>query len=63
MKTLQMFDRAMCGSSIDPKLAKLAADVAFLKSHEVQRFNLGHQSGAFATIPKVLSEIKDHHRS
>lgn len=65
MKTLQIFDPAMCcstgicGPSVDPKLVKLAADVAFLKSQgiEVERFNLDHQPDAFAANPLVLSEM------
>ncbi len=65
MKTLQIFDPAMCcstgvcGPTVDQRLVKLAADVAFLKSQgvEVERFNLGHQPDAFATSPLVLSEM------
>ena len=65
MKTLQIFDPAMCcstgvcGPSVDQKLVRLAADVAYLKSQgiEVTRFNLGHQPDAFATNPLVLSEM------
>lgn len=65
MKTLQIFDPAMCCStgvcnpSVDPKLVRLAVDVAYLKSQgiEVQRFNLGHQPDAFAASPLVLGEM------
>ena len=65
MKTLQIFDPAMCcstgvcGPSIDPRLVKLAADVAFLKSRGVvvERFNLGHQPGAFTANTIVMSEM------
>lgn len=65
MKTLKIYDPAMCcstgvcGPSVDPKLVKLAADVAFLKSRgvQVERFNLGHQPGAFTADPLVLSEM------
>jgi hypothetical protein len=65
MKTLKIYDPAMCcssgvcGPSVDPKLAKLAADVAFLKSRgvQVERFNLGHQPEAFTANPQVLSEM------
>lgn len=65
MKTLQIFDPAMCcstgvcGPSADPKLLNLAADVAFLKSQgvEVERFNLGHQPAAFASNPLVITEM------
>jgi hypothetical protein len=65
MKSLQIFDPAMCcstgicGPSIDPKLVRLAADVAFLKSRgvPVERFNLGHQPDAFAADPLILAEM------
>ena len=65
MKTLQIFDPAMCCStgvclpSVDQRLVNLAADVAFLKTQgvEVERFNLGHQPAAFAKNPLVLSEM------
>ncbi len=65
MKTLKIYDPAMCcstgvcGPSVDPKLVKLAADVAFLKSRgvSVERFNLGHQPEAFTANPQILSEM------
>ncbi len=65
MKTLQIFDPAMCcstgvcGPSVDQNLVKLAADVAFLKSRgiTVERFNLGHQPEAFASNSLVLQEM------
>ena len=65
MNKLQIFDPAMCcstgvcGPSVDPKLLKLAADVAFLKSRGVfvERFNLGHQPEAFANNALVLAEM------
>ena len=65
MKTLQIFDPAMCcstgvcGPSVDQNLVKLAADVAFLKSRgvKVERFNLGHQPEAFASNTHVLQEM------
>lgn len=65
MKTLQIYDPAMCcstgvcGPSVDQKLVRLAADVSFLKSRgiKVERFNLGHQPEAFAANPLVLSEM------
>lgn len=65
MKSLQIYDPAMCcstgvcGPSVDPKLVKLAADVAFLKSKgvSVERFNLGHQPEAFTANHLVLSEM------
>lgn len=65
MKTLQIFDPAMCcstgicGPSVDTKLVELAADVAFLisKGVKVERFNLGHQPNEFATNQLVMSEM------
>jgi hypothetical protein len=65
MKTLQIFDPAMCcstgvcGPSVDQKLVRLAADVAFLKSQgiAVERYNLGHQPDAFTANPLILSEM------
>ncbi|MCU0316132.1 MAG: arsenite efflux transporter metallochaperone ArsD [Fimbriimonadaceae bacterium] len=65
MKTLQVFDPAMCcstgvcGPSVDQKLVKLAADLAFLKSQgvTVERFNLGYQPEAFTTNQIVMDEM------
>lgn len=65
MKSLQIFDPAMCcstgvcGPSVDQKLVRLAADVAFLKSQgiAVERYNLGHQPDAFAANPLILNEM------
>ena len=65
MKTLKIYDPAMCcstgvcGPSIDQKLVKLAADVAFLKSLgvTVERFNLGHQPEAFTASDLILAEM------
>ncbi len=65
MKTLQIYDPAMCcstgvcGPSVDPKLVTLAADVAFLKSKgiSVERYNLGHQPEAFTSNQLVLSAM------
>lgn len=65
MKSLQIYDPAMCcstgvcGPSIDQKLVKLAADVAFLKSKgvSVERYNLGHQPEAFTANQLVLTEM------
>ncbi|MCC7433219.1 MAG: arsenite efflux transporter metallochaperone ArsD [Methanoregulaceae archaeon] len=65
MKTLKIYDPAMCcstgvcGPTVDPKLVRLAADVAFLKSRgiTVERFNLGHQPQAFAESPAVLAAM------
>jgi len=65
MKTLKIYDPAMCcstgvcGPSVDQKLVKLASDVAFLKKQgiPVERFNLGHQPEAFTANPLVLTEM------
>jgi Arsenical resistance operon protein ArsD len=65
MKTLQIFDPAMCcstgvcGPSVDQRLLKLAADCAFLKSKgiSVERFNLAHQPEAFTANPVVLEAM------
>lgn len=65
MKTLKIYDPAMCcstgvcGPSVDDRLVKLAADVAFLKSRgiTVERFNLGHQAEAFTKSPMILAEM------
>lgn len=65
MKTLQIFDPAMCcstgvcGPSVDQRLVKLAADVAFLKSRgvTVERFNLAHQPAEFMGNPDVMAEM------
>ncbi len=65
MKTLQIFDPAMCcstgvcGPTVDEKLVKLAADVAFLKSRgvAVERFNLAHQPDSFTANHIVMEEM------
>lgn len=65
MKTLQIFDPAMCcstgvcGPSVDPKLVTLSANIAFLKSKgvSVERFNLAHQPEAFTSNALVMSEM------
>ena len=65
MKTLKIYDPAMCcssgvcGPSPDSKLIKLSEDIAFLKGRgvSVERFNLGHQAKAFTENPLVLKEM------
>ena len=65
MKTLKIYDPAMCcstgvcGPSVDQKLVNLAADVAFLKSQgvAVERYNLAHQPEAFTANPTVVAEM------
>jgi hypothetical protein len=59
--TLRVFDPAMCcssgvcGPSVDPELARFAADVAGCSKQgvAVERFNLSQQPGAFARPPPV----------
>lgn len=56
MTTVHVFDPAMCcstgicGPTVDPQLARFAADLDWLKSQgvSVERFNLSQQPGAFA---------------
>ncbi len=55
--TIRIYDPAMCcstgvcGPSIDPELARFAADVDWLKSQgvTVERYNLSSEPGAFAS--------------
>ncbi len=63
--TLRVFDPAMCcstgvcGPSVDPELARFAADVAWLQKQgvTVERFNLSQQPGAFAETPAVKEAL------
>jgi hypothetical protein len=63
--TLRVFDPAMCcstgvcGPSIDPDLARFAADLEWLRKQgvTVQRFNLSQQPGAFADTPAVKEAL------
>ena len=65
MKSLQIYDPAMCcstgvcGPNVDQRLVHLADDVAFLQDRgvRVERYNLGHQLQAFARNPLVLDEM------
>jgi AhpD family alkylhydroperoxidase len=66
--TVRVFDPALCcstgvcGPSIDPQLARFAADLDWLKTQgvSVERFNLAQQPGAFAedTTVKTALETK-----
>ncbi len=61
MKTVQVFDRAMCcptgicGPQVDPVLPVFAADLEWIQSRgiSVQRFNLAQQPAAFVDNPVV----------
>jgi hypothetical protein len=63
--TIRVFDPAMCcstgvcGPSIDPELARFAADVAWLQKQgvTVERFNLSQQPAAFAETPAVKEAL------
>jgi hypothetical protein len=65
MKTLQIFDPAMCcstgvcGPSVDQNLVRFAADIEFLKDQgvSVERFNLAHQPAQFTAQASVLAEM------
>ncbi len=62
---IRVFDPAMCcstgvcGPSIDPDLARFAADVDWLKKQgvTVERFNLSSQPAAFAGTPAVKEAL------
>lgn len=62
---LRVFDPAMCcstgicGPSVDPDLARFAADVAWLKKQgvTVERYNLAQQPAAFADTPAVKDAL------
>jgi hypothetical protein len=63
--TIRVFDPAMCcssgvcGPSVDPDLARFAADVDWLQKQGVvvERFNLSQQPGAFAETPAVKEAL------
>ena len=66
MKTLEIFDPAMCcstgvcGVEVDPVLAQFAADLQWVVEQgvEVKRYNLGQEPQAFAANPAVLKEME-----
>lgn len=66
MSVVKIFDPAMCcstgvcGPSVDPKLARFAADLDWLKRQgiAVERFNLSQQPGAFAADSDVKSALE-----
>ena len=66
MTTIRVFDPAMCcatgvcGPSVDPKLARFAADLDWIKSQGVlvERFNLSQQPGAFVEDPAVKATLE-----
>ena len=62
---IRVFDPAMCcstgvcGPSVDPELARFAADVDWLQKQgvSVERFNLAQQPAAFAETPTVKEAL------
>jgi len=66
MTTVRVFDPAMCcstgicGPSVDPQLARFAADLDWLKTQgvSVERFNLAQQPAAFAEDQVVRSALE-----
>ncbi len=66
MKTLEVFDPAMCcstgvcGVDVDPVLVQFAADLKWVAEQgvEVKRHNLGQEPQAFAANPAVLKEME-----
>lgn len=66
MKTLEIFDPAMCcstgvcGVDVDPVLAQFAADLKWVAGQgvTVSRHNLGQEPQAFAANPAVLKEME-----
>ncbi len=63
--TIRVFDPAMCcstgvcGPSVDPALARFAADVDWLQKQgvAVERYNLAQQPAAFAETPAVKAAL------
>ena len=66
MTAVRVFDPALCcstgicGPSVDPQLARFAADLDWLKSQgvSVERFNLSQQPAAFADDPSVKTALE-----
>ena len=66
MKTLEVFDPAMCcstgvcGVTVDPVLAQFSADLAWVAEQgvAVTRHNLGQEPQAFAANPAVVKEME-----
>lgn len=66
MKTLEVFDPAMCcptgvcGVYVDAVLAQFAADLKWLQEHgvTVARHNLGQEPQAFAANPAIVKEME-----
>ena len=67
MKTIEIFDPAMCcstgvcGPSVDPELARFAGDVEWLKGRgaTVRRYNLSQEPMAFAQNAAVAQALAE----
>ena len=65
MIAVRVFDPAMCcstgvcGPSVEPELARFAADIDWLQKQgvKVERFNLSQQPAAFAETPAVKDAL------
>ncbi len=68
MKKIAIYDPPMCcptgvcGTDVDPRLAQLAGDLAWLKRQgvSVERYNLAQQPAAFAANPAVKAALASH---
>ena len=66
MKTIEVFDPAMCcstgvcGVEVDPVLAQFSADLKWAEGQggKVARHNLGQEPQAFAANPAVVKEME-----
>jgi hypothetical protein len=66
MPTMEVFDPAMCcstgvcGPSVDPALARFAADLEWLRGRgvEVKRFNLAREPAAFVNNSTVADALR-----
>jgi hypothetical protein len=67
MKTIEVFDPAMCcstgvcGASVDPALVRFAADLDWLASEgvTVERFSLSQQPDAFVAHAEVTQSLRE----
>jgi len=68
MKKIEVYDPPMCcstgvcGTDVDPRLARFAGDLAWLTAQGVGviRFNLAQQPAAFALHPGVAGALREH---
>jgi hypothetical protein len=67
MTTIRVFDpplccsSGVCGPSVDPELARIAADLAWLSSQgvTVERHNLAQEPGAFVAVAAVREALEE----